>query len=212
MSGLDKDILRKTCDYYTKKIKDFGRTSKGVDWNSKESQFLRFEQLSKLLSNVGQNEIVTLCDYGCGFGSYAGYLRDNNHIVDYTGMDVSQEMIKAAEVENKGLDKAVFICGSEIENKFDYIVASGIFNVKQEISDDDWKEYMIDILNKFNNHAEKGFSFNCLTKYSDKEYMKDYLYYSDPLFFFDYAKRHFSRNVALLHDYDLYEYTMIVRK
>ena len=42
--------------------------------------------------------------------------------------------------------------------------------------------------------------------------MKDYLYYGDPLFYFDYSKRHFSRNVALLHDYDLYEFTLLIKK
>jgi hypothetical protein len=51
-----------------------------------------------------------------------------------------------------------------------------------------------------------------LTKYSDKEYMKEYLYYADPLYLFDYCKKHFSKNVALLHDYNLYEFSIIVRK
>ena len=32
------------------------------------------------------------------------------------------------------------------------------------------------------------------------------------LFFFDFCKRNFSRNVALLHDYGLYDFTIIVRK
>jgi len=51
-----------------------------------------------------------------------------------------------------------------------------------------------------------------LTKYSDREYMKEYLYYADPLFIFDYCKRNFSKKVALIHDYELYEFTILVRK
>ena len=51
-----------------------------------------------------------------------------------------------------------------------------------------------------------------LTKYSDKEYMRDNLYYADPLFIFDYCKRNFSKQVALLHDYGLYEFTILVKK
>jgi len=42
--------------------------------------------------------------------------------------------------------------------------------------------------------------------------MREDLYYADPCFIFDYCKRNFSRNVALLHDYELYEFTIIVRK
>jgi hypothetical protein len=71
---------------------------------------------------------------------------------------------------------------------------------------------MIETINLFNQISTSGFSFNALTKYSDKEFMKDYLYYSDPLVLFDYCKKNFSRNVALLHDYNLYEFTILVRK
>ncbi len=63
-----------------------------------------------------------------------------------------------------------------------------------------------------NRFSRKGFAFNCLTSYSDKERMREDLYYSDPCFLFDYCKRHFSKNVALLHDYGLYEFTVLVRK
>ena len=38
------------------------------------------------------------------------------------------------------------------------------------------------------------------------------LYYADPCALFDYCKRNFSRNVALLHDYKIYDFTLIVRK
>jgi len=51
-----------------------------------------------------------------------------------------------------------------------------------------------------------------LTKYPDAARMRSDLYYADPGFFFDYCKRNFSRNVALLHDYNLYDFTILVRK
>jgi hypothetical protein len=60
--------------------------------------------------------------------------------------------------------------------------------------------------------STRGFSFNVLTSYSDEDKKRDYLYYADPLFLFDYCKRHFSRKVALLHDYPIYEFSILVRK
>jgi hypothetical protein len=60
--------------------------------------------------------------------------------------------------------------------------------------------------------SRKGFSFNALTKYSDVDHMRPHLYYADPCFFFDYCKTHFARNVALQHDYDLYDFTILVKK
>ena len=63
-----------------------------------------------------------------------------------------------------------------------------------------------------NQISTKGFSFNVLTSYSDKEFMRDYLYYANPLDLFDYCKKNFSKQVALLHDYNLYEFTLLIRK
>ena len=64
----------------------------------------------------------------------------------------------------------------------------------------------------FARYANEGFAFNCLTMYSDEDRMKDYLYYADPLFLFDFCKKHFSKNVSLLHDYDIYDFTILVRR
>ncbi len=58
----------------------------------------------------------------------------------------------------------------------------------------------------------QGFAFNALTSYSDPEYMRDDLFYADPSWLFDHCKRTYSSQVALLHDYGLYEFTILVRK
>ena len=42
--------------------------------------------------------------------------------------------------------------------------------------------------------------------------MRPDLYYADPCFLFDYCKTHFSKDVAILHDYGMYDFTLIVRK
>jgi hypothetical protein len=42
--------------------------------------------------------------------------------------------------------------------------------------------------------------------------MRRHLYYADPCYLFDTCKKRFSRNVALLHDYEAYDFTIIVRK
>jgi hypothetical protein len=91
-------------------------------------------------------------------------------------------------------------------------VVSGTFNMKLDASQEDWTELVVENITRMNEHSQKGFSFNLLTKYSDPEYMRPDLYYADPGFFFDYCKRHFSKNVAVLHDYGLYDFTILVRK
>ena len=85
-------------------------------------------------------------------------------------------------------------------------------NMKLDADHEAWTKIVIECLHQMNDHAAKGIAFNMLTKYSDADKMREDLYYADPCFFFDYCKRNFSLNVALLHDYHLYDFTIIVRK
>jgi hypothetical protein len=60
--------------------------------------------------------------------------------------------------------------------------------------------------------STKGMAFNSLTKYSDTDRMRADLYYADPCYLFDYCKTRLSKQVALLHDYGIYDFTMLVRR
>lgn len=201
-------ILNEVSKYYTDKIQQFGTTPQGVDWNSTDSQELRFEILSNVIL---QDEKFSILDFGCGFGSMLDYFDKKYNSFKYVGFDVSEEMVHAALEKFSTKEYAKWTTSLPEEN-VDYVIASGIFNVKLENNNEDWLNYILETLHKIDASSTKGFSFNVLTKYSDSEYMKDYLYYADPLFLFDYCKTHFSKNVALLHDYNLYEFSILVRK
>ena len=206
---MEDKILDTVNNYYTQKIKEHGAGPRGVDWNSTESQELRFGQLGKVIET---NSGFSLLDYGCGYGAMLGYIAKGNTGFQYTGFDISDEMIAQAINNNKEHKEAVWTTKLPDGEAYDYAIASGVFNVRLETSDADWIKYILDNLEAINKHSKKGFSFNMLTSYSDREYMRDYLFYADPAYFFDYCKRNFSKYVALLHDYPLYEFTIIVKK
>lgn len=205
------NIIKKVSQYYSEKIKQFGNNSRGVDWNSKESQFIRFEQLCKIIPK--NTTKFSILDYGCGYGALVEYLNQNFFDYSYTGFDISEEMIRQANsIRISPIEKINFTTQKEKLTAHDYVIASGIFNVKLDTSISEWEQYIITTLHELNQLSLKGFSFNILTTYSDKEYMKDYLYYADPCFYFNFCKKNFSKNVALLHDYDLYEFTILIKK
>ncbi len=151
----------------------------------------------------------SLNDYGCGYGALATYLAQLGADVEYRGFDVSERMIDEARRLHPG---CAFATRAADVEPADYTVASGVFNLRLEVDDDAWRRYVLDVLESIDGVSTRGFAFNMLTMYSDPERMRPDLYYGDPSFFFDHCKRRFSRNVALLHDYDLYEFTIIVRK
>lgn len=204
-----KGILDSVNQYYTSRILEHGPTGRGVDWNGEESQVLRFAQIAKVLPALR----FSVLDYGCGYGAFLNYLKVGGYDeFFYYGFDISDEMI--AQAQNLQKSSGAFSFGTEIKGNtdYDFVVASGLFNVRLDKPDDVWLQYILETLDRFDELAAKGFSFNILTSYSDKDKQRDHLYYADPLFFFDHCKKKFSRNVALLHDYDLYEFTIIVRK
>ena len=195
--------------YFARALAQHGATARGVDWNSPESQELRFDQLLRVCRDRGP---LSLVDYGCGYAALAGYLRRHGYEFSYQGFDVSERMLEQARRLHDG-DQAVELVSREQDlTPADYCVASGVFNLRLDVDDDTWREYVLESLASLSRLGRLGFAFNMLTKYSDPPRMRPNLYYGDPCFFFDHCKREIARNVALLHDYGLYEFTMLVRK
>lgn len=205
-----KENLNDISDYYTERIKTFGASSKGVDWNGGASHLMRFEQLTKLISQPEKGECVL--DFGCGYGAYLDYLKQLDYPLEYVGVDISSAMIEAARAAHPAEKNQYYHAESLERVSFDYIIANGVFNVKLNQTESSWVAYVEESLDDLNERSTKGFAFNILTSYSDTDKRQSHLYYADPLYWFDWCKRHCSRNVALLHDYDLYEFTILVKK
>jgi len=198
-------------DYYDRKLQAHGPTPAGVDWNSLASQQLRFAQLATLWRDERD---ASLLDFGCGYGALLPWLRSGNFGGPYVGFDISAEMTRAgtAAATVAGFTDWRFLSDRSELTPADFVVASGIFNVRMDTSDADWHDYMLSTIDELALLALRGFAFNALTVYSDADKQRNDLYYAEPLEIFDYCKRTHSPLVALLHDYPLYEFTIIVRR
>jgi len=201
------ELLRQTRQYYDGKLAEHGSTARGVDWNSEESQRLRFRELMRVIEDDPDASVL---DYGCGYGALRSYLRERGHRGPYIGFDISQRMIEAARAANP--DPATqFVSDRGMLARAGYTLASGIFNVKQTASDERWQQYVVETIEDLAAISSRGFAFNALSSYSDPEKRRSDLYYADPLELFDHCKRRISRFVSLLHDTPLYEFTLLVR-
>jgi len=202
-------ILPEVEKYYSEKIASYGPNPQRADWKSAESQSIRFDQLLRLLGTDG---LFSINDYGCGYGALVDYLESRGHQFLYRGFDISEKMISEARQGHDRCADREFFSKQDQLSPADYTVASGIFNVKLQNSDSDWLEYITSVLHEFSQLSTKAFAFNALTSYADAEFMRPHLYYANPLQLFDYCKKHFSPKVSLLHDYPLYEFTIVVQK
>lgn len=203
------DLLGEVASYYTEKLIQHGESPRGVDWNSADGQHLRFTQLLKLVDGV---EHFSLLDLGCGYGALVDELSTRSASFEYLGLDVSEEMVSAARRRHVAKPHVRFEVGASVMQPLDFAVASGIFNVRMQRTADEWAGYVIQTLDVLHAASSRGFAFNCLTSYSDPDRQRPDLHYADPCELFHRCKQHYGRNVALLHDYGLYEFTIIVRK
>jgi len=202
------NTIKKIDHYYSSKVIEYGCNPKGVDWNDAPSQITRFVQLLKIIDG---NNKFTINDIGCGYGALYEFMKNKYQFFEYYGLDISKVMIENASNNYKS-ENVSFSVSNIPESIANYSVASGIFNVKLNVKNHDWLNYIKYTIDIMNQKSNKGFAFNCLTSYSDRDKMRNDLYYADPLFLFDYCKKKYSKNVAILHDYDLYEFTVLIRK
>jgi SAM-dependent methyltransferase len=203
-------LIQRVEEYYTKTATKFGATPKGVDWNGEESQNLRFDVLTQI-TNL-HDSFFSINDLGCGYGSFLEYCESKNYDFDYLGIDVSEKMIELAESKNFDSKRYKFLYGSEPNRIADYTFSSGIFNVKLDIDEEDWLEYILESITLMNNYSVHGFAFNCLSSIVESQHRRDYLYYSDAKFVKEFCLENISNDVSVMTNYGLYEFTVHVRK
>ena len=117
---------KQTIDRYNKKFERFGKSVESLGWSGGEkSQNQRF----KTICEIGIQDGHSILDVGCGFGTFFQFLKNKYTNLIYTGVDINQKFIDIAQAD---FQDAVFlkkdILTDKIDFKYDWVVASGIFN------------------------------------------------------------------------------------
>jgi len=206
----ESDSIRSSvATYYASKLAAHGPTPQGVDWNGAASHELRHRQFLRLLDGIPD---ASLLDLGCGFGDFFRFLRAEGHRGRYIGYDIAPDMIaEALRLHGQGADRQWRV-GAEPEEGADFAIASGILNVKGNTPVEVWERYVLETIDILARVGRRGFAFNVLSLSSDPERRATNLYYADASKMLSYCLDLYGRSVALLQDYGLYEFTVIVRQ
>jgi SAM-dependent methyltransferase len=209
MSDERSTPLDQVRDLYSSNVAAKGVGPTSVGWRDEATQQLRFRKLAHVIVPESDTPL-TYNDLGCGYGAMFPFLRDEvgAPLGAYRGYDISREMLDAARTFAAD-PRVELIEGARLDQHADYSFVSGTFNVRFSATDEDWLAYILEMLANAAELSKRGFAFNLLTTYVD--WKEPNLYYGDPGFFFDHCVRKFSRRVALLQDYPLYEWTIAVR-
>jgi SAM-dependent methyltransferase len=202
------DIHTAVAAYYDAALAAHGPTARGVDWRDDRSHRLRHAQFLRLIEDDPDASVI---DLGCGYGDFLTALRARNHRGHYLGCDVAPGMIAAARaLHGEGEDRA-WQLGAEPDSVADYAVASGILNVRRGVEPATWQDYVDGVIKTLATHSRRGFGFNMLTTWSDPEKRRPDLHYADPVAMLALCLQRYGRHVALLQDYGLWEFTVLVR-
>lgn len=137
-------------DFYESELAAYGPSSPhALHWNSAHTQRVRFE----VLHQVGPWDGVSVADIGCGLGDFLGFLKQAGHRaapwrretaeapgrrVWYAGYDISPAMVSAAGAKHpEGHFEVRDILEDGLDGVFDYVVASGTFNIRLVEGDHD---------------------------------------------------------------------------
>jgi SAM-dependent methyltransferase len=204
----ESEILSEVAAYYASKLEAYGSTPQGVDWNGTDSHEMRHRQFLRLLDGSLDASVI---DLGCGFGDFLRFLRTADHQGRYIGYDIAPSMIEKARELHGESDDRQWRIGAEPAEVTDFAIASGIFNVKGDVSSDLWTRYVHQTIDVLAHAGRRGFAFNVLSVSSDPDRRRPNLYYADPADMLTHCLSRYGRSVALMQDYGLYEFTMIVR-
>ena len=161
--------------YFNHRITQFGPTIEGLQWQSRDSQETRYNVIKHHLPN----QKSSLLDVGCGCGDFFHYLKKHQLPFHYTGIDVSANMIiSAQESYPSGIFKCLSLEEISINHSFDYVVASGTFNIRMY----DYQNYLINQLKIMINITKKLMIINFLShKVAHRSQSKQFIYHNPPI-------------------------------
>jgi len=133
-----------------------GCSPQALYWENQQVQELRFE----VLLDCGLAAGDSVLDVGCGFGDLYYYLKARELEVDYTGIDLSPDMIEAAQARTPQAQWAVgdLFDFDPKPQAYDWVMLSGALNEPLQ----DSGEYLQAILPRLYQTCRKGLALNLL--------------------------------------------------
>ena len=202
------DERQKNLEIYSSMFSDYGFSLSTVGWGSKLSQEKRFKVLLEAIPDIS-NRRVKLLDLGCGLGFLYGYITSHDLNIDYTGIDISPELVESAREHYGDHFEVMDIFDDSdfdylVKSKFDWVVASGIFTYYTQ----DSYGALGTIVYSMYKIASEGIAFNSLSQYGQVEKGK---FFAHPSVVTDICRK-FSPRFVLRHDYMPHDFTVYLFK
>jgi len=156
--AMNKEQRKRIIDKHRDSLTRHGHHPNTLYWSSQEIQELRFSVLAEI--GIGSGDSVL--DVGCGFGDMFGWLRRQGIDVEFTGIDLSPDLIGAG----KALYPETMLMAGELfdfdfePDSFEWVVLSGALN--EALFDEG--EYARRVIARMFELCRRGVAFNLLNR------------------------------------------------
>ena len=207
---MNKSKIDQIRNHYIPRISQPIENFEILDWASKESQHLRFDQLIRFTDL----EARSILDIGCGLADLPVYLATQNINTNYFGVDIIPEMIEKAK---KNFPAGKF-CALDIfntknsdlknslsQNKFDFIYCSGALNLNLNNNSD----FISHALEKMFNLAKKKLIVTLLHARQPIDEPQYFAYYPEDI---RNILKPICKNIQIIDDYLYNDFTVICER
>ncbi len=190
---------------YTDRLNIFGYSPETLGWGKNGRQDIRFSVLSQPILQLPDCSVL---DVGCGFADLYTYLLNNGWNGRYVGIDLVPSLLKVAKDRKPNIELYNYdIEEAKTLGKFDFVVASGIFNAK--LNNTDNKNHIVHTLTDMLEIVQNMVCVDFMSTYVD--FQKEGSWHTDPAWLINQLNK-LTKRFSLRYDYMPFEFAVFLHK
>lgn len=195
---------QKVVGHYEQRLDRHGYSTQALGWSKAGRHDLRFRVLAAPALAEPESSVL---DVGCGFADLYQFLRGQGWRGRYLGIDLVPGFLEIARQRHPGIEvrQADISELADLPRKFDYVIASGIFEF--QMAQQDTAQYVAAALGNMFRAAGKLACADFMTSYVDFQHPG--AWHCNPGWALAQGKK-LSRRVALRHDYLPFEFALFI--
>jgi len=163
--------ISRMIDDYDILLDKYGDSEKSVGWN-KPKHNIRFNAIIQPWVRIFGRSNASILDFGCGLGHLFKYMRREDIMWNYRGVDINRRLIERAR--DRFLDNAdsfqVVSNIDDLKGTVDLVAIVGVFNRRFEDSD----AFCSDVIQKALTIATTGVAISALAPWALKKNISNY--------------------------------------
>jgi hypothetical protein len=209
MTRTDTALADEQRRLYGELYEQYGDDPRALFHSNEESQRERFEMLARLFPN--QSEPFTVHEIGPALGHFGDFLRERFPQAVFSGSEIFEPFVSVCS--RRFPEGEFFLRDITVElpeDRYDFVVLCGTFNIPGEAPREQWQAFVYSMLRAMYAIATKGIGATLLTTYYDPGRERPDLFYQDENALMDFTVRELSRHFDLDSAGPLYEYAIRV--